>query len=280
MKRLLAALLIACALPLAHAQYGGDPGEQDRIYTGLWWNPAESGWGLNTTHQGNILFATLFTYAADGQPMWLVASRLVGTPEFSYSGPLYRTTGPPFFQAPWTPVTPTQVGTMNIAYNSPDEAQLTYTVDGVTVRKRVERQVFGTAIPLCVAVSGSRAAATNYQDLWWNPAESGWGINLTHQGDILFATLFTYLPSGRDGWFVGPGLLRQADGSFTGPLYATTGPAFDASPWPGIAFSQVGTMTLRFANGERGTLAYDVQGTAVVKSIERQVFGAVTSACR
>ena len=36
------------------------------------------------------------------------------------------------------------------------------------------------------------ARATNYQDLWWNPAESGWGVNFTHQGDIIFATWFTY----------------------------------------------------------------------------------------
>ena len=38
------------------------------------------------------------------------------------------------------------------------------------------------------------AAATNYQDLWWvaNGAESGWGVNLAHQGDNLFASWFTY----------------------------------------------------------------------------------------
>ena len=25
------------------------------------------------------------------------------------------------------------------------------------------------------ATAASRAGASNYQDLWWNPAESGWG---------------------------------------------------------------------------------------------------------
>ena len=37
--------------------------------------------------------------------------------------------------------------------------------------------------------------AYNYQDLWWAaPAgsEAGWGVNLTHQGDTIFATWFTY----------------------------------------------------------------------------------------
>ncbi|MCM2329642.1 MAG: choice-of-anchor J domain-containing protein, partial [Lysobacter sp.] len=44
-------------------------------YTGLWYNfPAESesGWGVNFTHQGNIVFATLFTYDSGGAPLWLV----------------------------------------------------------------------------------------------------------------------------------------------------------------------------------------------------------------
>ena len=48
----------------------------------------------------------------------------------------------------------------------------------------------------CQPSSESRAALGNYQDLWWNPAESGWGINLAHQGDTIVATWSTY---GADG---------------------------------------------------------------------------------
>ncbi len=36
--------------------------------TALFWNPAESGWGLNLNHQGNTLFGTLFTYEASRAP--------------------------------------------------------------------------------------------------------------------------------------------------------------------------------------------------------------------
>ena len=43
-------------------------------YTDLWWNADESGWGINFNHQGQTLFATLFTYGADGQPDWFVMS--------------------------------------------------------------------------------------------------------------------------------------------------------------------------------------------------------------
>ena len=47
------------------------------------------------------------------------------------------------------------------------------------------------------------AAAANYQGLWWNPpAESGWGINFAHQGDIIFATWFTYDAAGKPWWLI------------------------------------------------------------------------------
>ena len=50
-----------------------DPGAVAN-HEGLWWNsPAgsESGWGINLAHQGDEIFATWFTYAHEGNPMWL-----------------------------------------------------------------------------------------------------------------------------------------------------------------------------------------------------------------
>ena len=44
------------------------------------------------------------------------------------------------------------------------------------------------ALTVGLAVSGSPSASvSNYQSLWWNPQESGWGINLAHQGNTIFA---------------------------------------------------------------------------------------------
>ena len=293
MKLRILAFVAACGIGAAPAQYG-PPGEggylDERIYTALWWNPAESGWGLNTTHQGNILFGTLFTYAADGQPLWLVAPNLAGMASYdpyemamgtlTYTGPLYRTNGPAFNASPWTPIDFRQVGAMTIEFSSVSTGTLSYSVDGVMVTKAVQRQVFATPVPLCTAATGSRAGLANYQDLWWNPAESGWGINLVHQGSILFATLFTYAANGRDLWVVAPNLQAQPDGSFTGPLYSTTGPVFNTNPWVPIGFAQVGDMRLAFADGEHGTLTYNIGTASVTKPITRQVFAATTSACR
>jgi hypothetical protein len=76
-----------------------------------------------------------------------------------------------------------------------------------------------------------------------------------------------------------PSGARQGDGSYLGELYRTTGPVFSAQPWTPINFAMVGTMRLRFANGESGTLDYTVNGVAVTKAITRQVFSSPVPLC-
>ena len=255
-------------------------------YTGLWWNAAENGWGINFTHQGNTLFGTLFTYDANRAPLWLVMSG--GTLQadgVTFTGELFRTTGPPFDASPFTPITAanyTRVGTMSASFSGVNSGTLTYTVQGASVTKEITRLVYGSRAASCVPVTGSRAGATNYQDLWWNAAEGGWGVNITHQDDTLFATLFTYDATGRDLWLVMSGGARQPDGAYQGTLYRASGPAFDASPFTPITqgdLTNVGTMRLQFADGERGTLRYAVNGAQVDKAITRLVFSSPVSAC-
>ena len=98
-------------------------------HTALWWNPAESGWGVNLNHQGNIVFATLFTYDADRAPLWLVMSEGGdAAPTAVPTGDLYRTTGPAFNANPFTPIRPanlTKVGTMTLAFSDANAATLT-----------------------------------------------------------------------------------------------------------------------------------------------------------
>lgn len=252
-------------------------------YTALWWNSSESGWGINVNQQGDIAFATLFTYDSSGAPLWLVMSGGMrqGTAD-TFSGPLYRTTGPAFNSIPFTPIGPgnlTQVGTMTLAFSGSNAGTLTYTVNGVSVTKAIEKQIYGARAATCTPTTGSRSGATNYQDLWWNESESGWGINITHQGDILFGTLFTYGSNGQGLWLVMSAGARQPDGSYMGDLYRTGGPAFNAQPWSPISVTRVGSMRLRFSNGENATLEYSVDGASVTKSITRQVFSSPLPLC-
>lgn len=248
-------------------------------YTDLWWNAAESGWGINLNHQGGNIFATLFTYAADGAPDWLVMSNGGRQADGSFSGALYRARGPAFNADPWTPVTLTQVGTMRLSFPSADSGRLAYTVDGVSVAKDIERQRFSTRTTCGWSVF-DRSFASNYQDLWWNANESGWGINFAHQGDIIFATLFTYGADGRNLWFVmSRGDLVPGTFTYRGTLYRTSGPPFDANPWRPIDIVPVGTMDVSFTSGKAARLEYTVDGVTVTKSITRMVFGVPAPEC-
>jgi hypothetical protein len=85
-----------------------------------------------------------------------------------------------------------------------------------------------------VTVNGvAAAAAANATSLWWNSTESGWGLNVNNQGNVAFATLFTYDNLGAPLWLVMPNGQRQNGGEvFTGALYRTTGSPFNAKPVP------------------------------------------------
>ncbi len=250
----------------------------DKNYTDLWWNDTESGWGINFNHQGDILFGTLFTYDRDGRPLWLAMSNGARQADGSYQGELYRTTGPAFNAVPFTGAASIPVGTMRVAFPTLDTGTLTYTYEGTEVVKAIKRQAFSTP-PSCSWSGFDRSYATNYQDLWWKADESGWGVNIAHQGDKIFATLFTYGADGRPAWYAMTDSNRQLSGGITGVLYKFAGPAFDARPWRPVTPEAVGTMTFNFASGNQATLTYTINGVQVVKPIVRQVFSTPKTLC-
>jgi len=247
-------------------------------YTASWWNEAEPGWGVNVNHQGNILVATLFTYDADGTPLWLIMSNGERQVDGSFQGDLYRVTGPVFNAQPWGAFAPVSVGTMKFTFASKASGVMTYTVNGVQVVKNITPQAFATP-PDCDWSDFDRTYAFNYTDLWWTAAEPGWGINLEHQDNIVFATLFTYDAENKPRWFVMARGARTSNGVYTGELYRTSGPPFNASPWVAATSAAVGSMTLRFTNGNKASLTYSVNGVGVVKDITRQTFASPHVQC-
>ena len=251
---------------------------------GLWWNAGgtESGWGVNLTQQGSILFATWFTYDTDGSGLWLVMSNGANTPGTNtYTGKLYRTTGPAFNASPWltSGVSATEVGSATFSFNDANTGTFTSTVNGFTQTKSIVRELFyASAAPVC---SEGAAPAGNYQGLWWKGQdESGWGINLTHQADTLFATWFTYDANGKGMWLVMSNGAKTAPGSYTGALYRTTGSPYNGAFDPArLVATQVGTATFTFSDASNGTFAYSVNGIAGSKPIAREIFANPATAC-
>jgi hypothetical protein len=256
-------------------------------YGGIWWKSpggSESGWGINFAHQGDIIFATWYTYDANGKAWWLtlIASK---NPQGAYTGTINAYRGPAFSATPFDPklVTTTAVGTGTLTFSDVNNGSFSYTVNGVTQTKAITKSVFASPVPTCAySAQANLAAAANYQDIWWaKPAgsESGWGVNFTHQGDLIYATWFTYDIDGSPLWLsavVG----KTSPGVYTGTIQRYRGPAFSAVPFlpANVVPTDVGTLTLTFANGNSGTFAYTLNlggpGSTVTQSkpIERSVF--------
>ena len=105
---------------------------------------------------------------------------------------------------------------------------------------------------------------------------------MAHQGDVLFAAWFTYGSDGVGTWYVGPALRPDGQGSWSGTLYRTTGPAFRAQPWNAaqVGHSTVGTASLSFGDGLSGRFSWRVGDTAGSKPIVRQSFALPGTDCR
>lgn len=138
---------------------------------------------------------------------------------------------------------------------------------------------FVVALLACAAsFAQANTITTDFSDLWWNPNESGWGVNVIQQEDVLFATLFVYAADRSPTWYVGSSLIYKGMQNnqfvFEGPLYKTSGPYFAASTFPEAQVTrlQVGTMTFRAAQATTATISYTVDGATVTKSIERQTW--------
>ena len=114
------------------------------------------------------------------------------------------------------------------------------------------------------------AFSTDVSDLWWNPSESGWGMQLVQEANYVFATVFIYGPDGRPTWITGE--LTASGGSvFTGPLYVTTGPWFGGTFDPNaVGTRQAGTMTFALRAAGTGVLDYSVDGVSVTKEVQRE----------
>ena len=165
------AMAVAVALAMASPARAGNALLSD--VSDMWWNSAESGWGMNATLQSNVLFLTIYVYSSDAKAHWFVASNMgtevnpppaAGQPQV-FTGALYETTGPVFSGA-FNPnaVNSRMVGTATFEYTAPLSGRLTYTVDGVTVVKQVRRLTWAVNDP-----SGTYAMSLSTRSNACNP---------------------------------------------------------------------------------------------------------------
>ncbi len=225
MTRLLFALAVALSQAPAWAADAAVPKPVPGLKTAtgtdasdLWWVPSESGWGMQLVQESDTMFATLFIYGADGKPTWVVA-QLESPGTYTYTGPLYATTGP-WFGGPFDPaaVGVRPAGSMTFTLQTIGTGQLTYSIDGVQVTKQVERQTIALENYTGNFLVASKIQATGC----FNPSgdaivAGGFVVNISQSGNTM--SMIWQFPNGAactySGGYAQSGHLGTLGGDYT-----------------------------------------------------------------
>ncbi len=237
-------------------------------YGDMWWNPAESGWGVALTQHEDRLFATWYAYDGNGRPVWLTMSGGTWTSPARFTGDLIMTAGPePTGVFDPARVSRTRVGAATFDFSAFDRGTLTWSVNGAYASRAISRQLFGPA---------ETATAPSVGDLWWNAAESGWGLSISQQYRTLFAVWYSYRGDTSPAWYVMSGGSWTAPDTYSGTLYRTgaePAPFFAGSFNPSsVTRTPVGSLTLRFTGPSTAVMTYSVDGVTGTRNIARQPF--------
>lgn len=236
---------------------------------GFWWKPTESGWGLTIQQQGTSTFAVWFTYDPQGAAtFYTLQCAFSGS---TCAGDLYTYRGTPLLQITGSAnTTPIKVGTGNLTVTGSRRLSFAYTIGTVTQAKTdLEPQDFKAPaqVPRCtlepLTGTNPRAGLTNYTDHWWGgPDASGWGLQISHQGDTVFAGWYSYNAQGAASWMTAQGTQDPANPRrITGLLYVVDpGIPFSSitGPVPQSSIRAVGSFELNFTSGERGTFSWSI----------------------
>ena len=221
MRKILASAILALALPVQASTATSD-------WTDLWWNPNESGWGVNVIQQADILFLTFFVYAADGSPRWYSASDMrynsnSGT-TLTFQGALYETRG--VLNGGATQYR--EVGDAIISFTSLNAATMTYTADGNLVSKQLQRYTFrlnnlaGSFMGMLLGTYSNCASGLGYQEelsaLTITHTSSG-SVTISSSGDTSCQFQGTYSQVGRLGAITGSVTCTSASGSGSGTFH-------------------------------------------------------------
>jgi hypothetical protein len=144
---------------------------------------------------------------------------------------------------------------------------LDYTIDGVSGRKHITRQLFAPQDPTPLA--------GDYADMWWGgSSQNGWGIAWLQQYRTLFGVWFTYDANGAPTWFVMPSGVWSDASTYEGRLYRTTGSPLLGAAYDPSAFrsSDAGPFRLRFTADGRAALDVTLDGHSSSLALSRQPF--------
>jgi len=242
--------------------------------TGLWYNPDESGWGLSLTEQGSTTFAAYYTYDNAGEPTWLVMSACIATPD-GCAGDIFEVVGGTPLGAPWSAsrLSVTNVGVGKLIFTDSNTGRFDFTIRQLVGSKPIVRQ------SVAAGVTSPNSRANDTSGMWWNSAESGWGMTLTQQAGNVFSVIFTYDAAGKPIWYVASNCQIAAD-NCSGALFRTKGGRPPHSPWAGasITATNVGALDIGFTGNRLAAIRPTLNGATGQNILSRMDFLPVLNA--
>ena len=134
------------------------------------------------------------------------------------------------------------------------------------------------ALALLATVLALPASAGQYTDLWFNPQQGGWGVNVVQQLETAFITYFTYGPDGRPTWYFASDARVTAYASgglplFSGTLYRAEGP-WHGAPHDPTKFkpTAVGTIDLELLGKSSMRVHTRIDGVRDTREVVRQTW--------
>jgi hypothetical protein len=129
---------------ISRFKFGATDATPKIIVNDIWWaGESENGWGVSIAQQDRSLFASWYTYGADGKATWFVVSggTWAGT---TYTGELFTTSSSAWLGARYNAAAlrTQSVGTVTFSFSDANNSTMTYTVNGVTQSKVIQRLAF------------------------------------------------------------------------------------------------------------------------------------------
>jgi hypothetical protein len=224
---------------------------------GPWYNPLRSGHGIDFQRTPDGKYAVLwYTYRPDGSPTWYIS------PPAPIEGTRWRS---PLYTSTWNGSANTlePVGTLEMSFSGAESATFSWSFPGTGIHGS-EPFIF------YIFDTGGTGVANGS---WYPPSESGWGITLSHPGNVGAIAVYTYDASGQPTWALGraegdPGawVFRELDQfTATGLCPSCSGSSYDT------LHRNVGTASFRLTDpaAGTGTLSIDLTYRAATGSWRR-----------
>lgn len=235
-KVLVAVLVAFASLASSLAAAAVTVADRSPFAQGFWWNNQRPGSGFEMFNAAGTAMVTWYTYEASGSAVWYTAQGPVATLGQD-EWPLLRHRWVNGAKAPAV-----MVGSVKVTLSSSESATFAWKITDATAGPGSGTH---TIVPF---IQSGVLREVDRSGTWFDPANSGWGLSLLEQGDVVGGALFTYDPTGEPTWAAG---FERGAGSVE--LYTSRG-ACPACTFEESRLVSAGRIGFDFASESRLTL--------------------------